>query len=169
MDMMIAGVILIIAAAFDYWTRKIPNVFIIVCYILGITYMTITNGWSTFYIYIIRALWPVLALFILYISKALGAGDIKLFSVISIFCPTKFFVIFVLVSLICAALYGVIHLLIIGEFKMKILSISNYIMTCVNTRKIEKYCITKSSYFCFSICMMISFVLCKLFELVGIM
>ena len=94
----VAVTILTVAAACDYATKKIPNLLIVGGYMIAFATMLLFNGTDEFYIYLIRAFWPIPALFIFYFLKALGAGDIKLFSVISILCPTQFFIRFIILS-----------------------------------------------------------------------
>lgn len=154
----VALVILTVAAACDYFTKKIPNLIIISGYGMAFTTMIVINGFSDFYIYIIRALWPVLALFIFYYLKALGAGDIKLFSVISIFCPTEFLIRFIICSFMIGALYGLIRMIINRELKNKLASVLCHVQKCMASGEVSHYTPTSnSSYICFSICMLVGF------------
>ncbi len=154
----VAIAILIVAVAFDLATRKVPNWLIVLGYLIGISTMTIKYGWS--YIYLIRAIWPVLALFIFYYIKALGAGDIKLFSVLSIFCPTKMMISFIITSFVVAAIYGIVKLLYARELKQKMYTIVNHIFECANKRVYETYKPTnKNSYICFSLSMLLAYVI----------
>ena len=156
----VAVVILTIAAACDYYTKKIPNLIIISGYVIAFATMIILNGWDNFYICFIRALWPIPALFIFYFLKALGAGDIKLFSVISIFCPTEFLIRFIICSFIIGALYGLVRMLVNKELSIKMLGLFGHIKKCMATGEVSHYTPTsKSSYICFSICMLFGFLI----------
>lgn len=155
----VAAIILTVAAACDYFTNKIPNLLIISGYITAFVTMILTYGLDDWYIYIIRALWPIPALFIFYFLKALGAGDIKLFSVISIFCPTEFLIRFVIISLIIAAIWGILRLIISHELHIKMLEITAHVKKCINAGEVFDYLpSSKSSYLCFSICMLFGFI-----------
>lgn len=155
----VAVVILTIAAACDLLTKKIPNLLIVSGYVIAFATMIILNGWSEAYIYLIRALLTPLALFIFYFLKALGAGDIKLFSVISVFCPTQILIRFIVCSLVIAALTGVVRLLIHRELRRKMHSVASHVKNCISTGVISHYIPEgESSYICFSVCMLIGFI-----------
>ena len=155
-----AVTILTVAAACDYFTKKIPNLLIIIGYALALVTMVIVNGTEQFYIYFIRALWPIPALFIFYFLKALGAGDIKLFSVISVFCPTDFFIRFIILSLVTAAIWGIVKLSLNRELHTRMLGVASHIRECVVSGEVSHYVPAgKSSYICFSVCMLFGFLL----------
>ena len=71
------------ASVFDAMNYKIPNELIILGYAAGLC-LNIQNFQSIGVVFfIIKAVLPVLLLYLLYRAKGLGAGDIKLFSVMS--------------------------------------------------------------------------------------
>ncbi|WP_176754473.1 prepilin peptidase [Pseudobutyrivibrio sp. 49] len=75
--------ILTVANLFDARDYKIPNELIILGYAAGL-FLNIQNfQWIGIILFIIKAVMPILALYLLYRSKNLGSGDIKLFSVMS--------------------------------------------------------------------------------------
>ena len=84
-DYLVLGSLLLVASTWDVKTGKIPNHLIITGYILGFLSIWIREGVDRFWIYAIRAVWPLLQLYGLFYIKAVGAGDIKLLSVISVF------------------------------------------------------------------------------------
>ena len=156
----VAVVILTIAAACDLLTKKIPNLLIVSGYIIAFATMIILNGLRGSYIYFIRALVTTLILIIFYFLKALGAGDIKLFSVISVFCPTDFFIRFIICSFLIAAVAGVIRLLINRELRYRMLTVVSHIKNCIATGEFTHYVPdSNSSYICFSVYMLIGFII----------
>ncbi|MCR4612058.1 MAG: A24 family peptidase [Lachnospiraceae bacterium] len=156
----VAVAILTVAAACDFLTKKIPNLLIVSGYVIAFATMLILNGFEDYYIYFIRALWPVPALFIFYYLKALGAGDIKLFSVISIFCPTEFLIRFIILSFVIAAFWGIVKLIISKELHIKMLSLIGHFKQCMESGELSHYKPKgKSSYICFSVCMLAAFIL----------
>lgn len=157
----VAVVILTASAACDLLTKKIPNLLIVSGYIIAFSTMIILNGWNDCYIYLIRALLTPVILFIFYFLKALGAGDVKLFSVISIFCPTEFLIRFIICSFLVAAIVGMIRLLISRELKYRMKATLSYIKDCIYTGEITHYISdSKNSYICFSVCMLTGFIIC---------
>lgn len=155
----VAVVILTASAACDLLTKKIPNLLIISGYITAFATMIILHGWSEAYIYLIRALVTLFILFIFYFLKALGAGDIKLFSVISIFCPTKILIKFIICSFLIAAATGVVRMLVNRELKSKIRTVVSHVMNCISTGEVSAFVPeSESSYICFSVCMLAGFI-----------
>jgi Flp pilus assembly protein protease CpaA len=75
--------ILTVANLFDAREYKIPNELIILGYAAGL-FLNIQNFQMIgVVLFIIKAILPVLILYLLYTLKGLGSGDIKLFSVMS--------------------------------------------------------------------------------------
>ncbi|MBR5637379.1 MAG: prepilin peptidase, partial [Pseudobutyrivibrio sp.] len=68
---------------FDARDYKIPNELIILGYAAGLCLNIQSFQLIGIYLFIIKALGPVLILYLLYQIKGLGAGDIKMFSVMS--------------------------------------------------------------------------------------
>ncbi|WP_197019888.1 prepilin peptidase [Pseudobutyrivibrio sp. MD2005] len=76
--------ILTTASIFDAKSYRIPNQLIILGYGAGICLNLEAYGMMGIAYFILKAAWPIFALSLLYIlGKGLGAGDIKLFSVMS--------------------------------------------------------------------------------------
>ncbi|MCR5580422.1 MAG: prepilin peptidase [Pseudobutyrivibrio sp.] len=76
--------ILTTASLFDARSYKIPNQLIVLGYLAGIYINLLSYGVIGIAYFIIKATWPVIALMLLYIiNKSMGAGDIKLFSVMA--------------------------------------------------------------------------------------
>ena len=69
----------------DYYSYQIPNELIILGYIMGLLYEVTERGWYGSVVFLIRALFPMILLYILFMIGGLGAGDLKLLSVISVF------------------------------------------------------------------------------------
>lgn len=71
------------ANAFDAKNYKIPNQLICLGYVLGIMSCIFSYGISGIRIFVLNAIWPIVLLYLLFSIGAIGAGDIKLFSVMS--------------------------------------------------------------------------------------
>lgn len=75
--------LLVAAAICDAKTFKIPNQLVILGLITGL-YLSLTkSGALGLKFFCFNAIWPVILLYLLFILGGLGAGDIKLFSVMS--------------------------------------------------------------------------------------
>ncbi len=71
------------AMLFDAKSYKIPNQLIALGYLAGLFMDLEEYHLAGSIIFFINALWPILLLYMLFIVGGLGAGDIKLFSVMS--------------------------------------------------------------------------------------
>lgn len=82
-------VLLVCASVMDCLYEKIPNSFIILGIILGITYRILLLGETNYLNILVGFMLPVILLFPVFFIRAMGAGDIKLLAVISLFIGTK--------------------------------------------------------------------------------
>lgn len=80
--------ILIIAVWSDIRTTKISNRLILVGLTAGLFFRIWGSGWTGIFTYLVNISIPVILLYLLFLKRALGAGDIKLFSVIGGFLGT---------------------------------------------------------------------------------
>lgn len=74
--------ILVVAVVQDFMYTKISNRLILVGLILSLTFGIILGGVSRIPYILLNISFPVVVLYLLYLLGVLGAGDIKLFSVI---------------------------------------------------------------------------------------
>lgn len=113
-------VILGIAVVLDFLTRKISNRLIFVGLILALTFAIRRDD----RIHVVYVLWniifPVFCLYLLYLIRALGAGDIKLFSVIGGFVTTEELWNCMLYSFVFAAVLSLGKLFLLGNVKERI-------------------------------------------------
>ena len=75
--------ILTSACLFDARNYKIPNELIILGYLAGLIMNLLSFKIMGIVLFITKATWPILFLYLLTVVKGLGAGDVKLFSVMS--------------------------------------------------------------------------------------
>ena len=75
--------ILTSACLFDARNYKIPNELIILGYLAGLIMNLLSFQIMGIVLFITKAIWPILLLYLLTVVKGLGAGDVKLFSVMS--------------------------------------------------------------------------------------
>ncbi|MFU0827959.1 MAG: hypothetical protein ACFWTJ_10605 [Lachnoclostridium sp.] len=94
--------LLFIAVLDDLRSWKVSNSLILIGILAGMIYDIYEYGWTGINIWLSGVFLPILLLFPLFMIKALGAGDIKLFSVIGSFCGGTF----VLKSIAAAFIVG---------------------------------------------------------------
>lgn len=104
------------ASLYDLYQYRVPNA--IVCAGLSLSlYRSIwqygmTGVWS----FLLRCLFPFVVCFIFYLLRMLGAGDVKLFSIICSYYSVESCVRVMIVSLLAGALFSVIKMLLQRSF-----------------------------------------------------
>lgn len=109
--------ILMIAIITDFKNYKIPNTLIIVGLVVGSFLKGICNGPPGFFKTVSDALIVMVVLIPFFIIKALGAGDIKLFSVIAGYIGIKQTEKIVIIALILGAILGILKIIILNISK----------------------------------------------------
>lgn len=102
--------ILLVAVLADLRTYKIPNMLIAIGLCAGTFYLGSSNDYCGLLYGICQALAVVLVLYPLFILRALGAGDIKLISVVVLFLGIEKTATITVTSLLIGALAGLIKL-----------------------------------------------------------
>ncbi len=103
--------LLILAVIMDFKSYRISNHLIIFGLILGFLFNFFEYGWTSISLWFSGVLLPILILFPLFLIKALGAGDIKLFSVIGCFYGTAYVFKSAVAAFLIAAVMSLIYLL----------------------------------------------------------
>lgn len=99
--------ILLIAVATDIKTMKISNRLIASGLILGLAFQILGNGYAGILYFILNITIPVILCILLFQMHALGAGDIKLFSVVGSFLTTEQLIKVMVFSFFAAAMLGI--------------------------------------------------------------
>lgn len=120
-------VLLFLAAVWDVYRSKIPNVIIVMCSCYGMIYMFSSgNVWR----YLPGIIFPVLVMFPLYKIGVMGAGDIKLFSVLGFYFPLMESVSCIFVAFLLGAFGSLISLIRYGNFAERITYLFSYLKEC---------------------------------------
>lgn len=103
--------VLVLAVLNDLKSYKIPNQLVLVGLVNGLFVSVYEHGGTGVIQWIFGIFVPILLLAPLFLSKTLGAGDIKLFSVIGSFYGTAFVLKSILAALFVAAVMSVVQLI----------------------------------------------------------
>ncbi|BCJ92472.1 hypothetical protein acsn021_00410 [Anaerocolumna cellulosilytica] len=103
--------LLVLAVLKDLESYKIPNKLIIIGLVNGFFISVYEHGGTGVIQWVLGIVIPILLLSPLFLLKTLGAGDIKLFSVIGSFYGTAFVLQSILIAMFVAAVMSVIQLL----------------------------------------------------------
>ena len=102
----------------DLRTKKVPNRLILAGYLTGAILLINAppdrlDGLPDIVVrFVWRAAWPILLLYPLFLLRGLGAGDIKLFSVLSVFYPCSILTQIMVYSLFIGAGISICHILV---------------------------------------------------------
>ncbi len=108
--------IVLVAVILDFKYMKISNRLILVGLVLALAFGLLGRGVPDVVFVLWNISFPVIALYLFYLIGALGAGDIKLFSVIGGFLNFKELVVCMLFSFLAGAVLSLGKLLYLGRF-----------------------------------------------------
>lgn len=157
---MIASVLLILASIYDKRTGKIPNVLILWGYLIGIFFQVLINGPPGVVHFLIKAGMPIIGLYLLFFINALGAGDVKLISVTSVYLDGRFTISLILTSFFIGAGISCLRILKNKDFFDRMHCFTAYIGKSLKTKRILKYSTLNkgSSYIHFSVCILFAYI-----------
>lgn len=131
--------LLLTAAVTDLCSGRISNRLIGLGLTMGLAVQIWESGWSGFILFVIQVLFPVIVLFLLFLMRALGAGDIKLFSVVSgiwnlkVICYCMFF------SFLAGAIVSLGKLLFYKNLRARLQYFCFYVWLSLTEKQIGAY------------------------------
>ncbi len=124
---------------FDRKSGRIPNHLIMLGLLTGLIYVIRENGYTGIAGAIISMAWPILLLYVLFLLRVLGAGDIKLFSVISVFLDHHQMLTVIYLSFLAGAAVAVFRIIKYKKAAAVLQNFHNYVQTIIITGKINAY------------------------------
>lgn len=121
---------LLLALKQDLKSYKIPNSIILIGYLLSLLFFHQEYEWTSIYKWLGSIIIPILILFPLFFIKALGAGDIKLFSVIGGFFGTFYAMQIIAISFVVGAVLSLVQLIRYQVLKIRLLYLLSYFRGC---------------------------------------
>lgn len=94
----------------DLSYHRIPNRYLLIIWPCGLIYRVSLDGLSGLSNGILLSIIPIVMLYFLFQMKALGAGDIKLFSAVGVYLGYQELFFWIMTSFICGALIGCVLL-----------------------------------------------------------
>lgn len=165
-ELFILSVILVIAVIYDLSGYRIPNRLIIVGYFLGAILQLQKNGSKGIGVLFLGLWVPILLLWPIWKIKMIGAGDIKLYSVIGTMLGYKTSISCIWNSLLLASGYALLLIVMKKSFRKRVKNLLIYILTVLQTGKQNPYYdIKKDGYqntIHFSIAVLCGTILCFL-------
>lgn len=129
--------LLLVAAFLDVWKGRIPNILILLGFFLGLGRLILSQ--KQIYAYLPGILIPPILLFPLYMIGTLGAGDIKLLSLIGIFLPAKESFICIFLAFFIGAAIGFILLLKNKNLMERMYYLYTYLLHCLQMGQVYPY------------------------------
>ncbi len=102
---------LAIACCYDYRKGRIPNLLIIIMFVVGWVHCLVTAGTQESLFFLIESVGVMLLMYPLFKIGALGAGDVKLYGVCAGYLPRDKFLFFLFLSLLIAAMISLMKMI----------------------------------------------------------
>lgn len=131
--------LLILAVCYDWRDYQIPNWLAGAGYGIGFFYQSISAGMYGGIFWLKGALFPIVVLFIFFYCKMVGAGDIKLFSVIGGVSGSYSIIDVMTVSLFFGALLSVIFILRYQNLRSRLKYLLAYFSNVITQKEILPY------------------------------
>lgn len=132
-------VILTLAVFFDYKLGKIPNVLILCGVIAGISCILYYQNIKAALSYVPGIILPLILLYPFYKIGTLGAGDIKLFSLIGFYITFKETIFCIILSFFIGAVISFFYLISKKNLKERICYLFYYLKACISEGHIQYY------------------------------
>lgn len=153
--------LLLVATWQDIKTGRIPNILIYAGLLAGAAYRIAGMGLSGAQVFLFSIIWPFALLYILFYIRALGAGDIKLFCMISPFLTFRDEIKIMILSFFIGAGFSCYRIFKNREFSLRFSLLGSYFINSFSQKKILRYSTLKknSSYVRFSTFILAAYIL----------
>ena len=149
----------------DFQSERISNRLILCGLCIGLFYQIAVNGAIGFLYFLGNFSFPILILIPLFLIHAFGAGDIKLFSVVSVFLDFHFTIYFMIVSFVIAAIFCCLKMLKNRNLLARLLYFTSYVREGLSTKVWPAYYTKeegKDNIVHFSVFMLLGYSLCRI-------
>lgn len=140
----------------DFTTGKVSNKLIIVGLLIGFSLQIIRGGKENIGYFLIGALVPVLLLIVVFMIGGIGAGDIKLFSVVGMFLGPQGVFSCIIIAFLIGAILSLGKIIISCNIYIYFNHLINYISMTYQTKKIQVYKREKNNTIHFTLPILIS-------------
>lgn len=128
-----------VAVCMDLNWEKIDNRWIMFGWLTGFSYRLWKSGLKGTGIFLVGALVPVLILYLLFVFRMIGAGDIKLLSVLGGFMGPSAVVVCIGISFLFGAVFSLAVLILCGNLKSRLRYFAGYFNRFITTKEIIPY------------------------------
>lgn len=142
-----------IACFFDYRDRRIPNLLPILIGLTGLIRAGGNEGLTGLFACVIRMLILMALLYPFFKIATLGAGDVKLFGTCAGFLPAEKILVFLLLSMLVAAIVSLIHFIRKKDVKERFEYLFSYVTEVLCSGHWQLYIAEKEKRKSVGICM----------------
>lgn len=162
--MLIAYVLLLLAVSMDLRSMKISNRLIFFGLVFSLIRRFLNDGIAGLFAGIILISIPVIFLYLLFLAGALGAGDIKLLSLVGGFVNFKELMWCMIITFIFASVFSLGKMIYYGTFLLSMKHAGRYLCDILHG-KWEKYqpISTESGYIHFSVAILFACIVVDIF------
>lgn len=131
--------LLLAAAVTDVRSGRISNRLICLGLMSGLIFQIWESGWRGSVLFVIQVFFPVIVLYLLFLMRALGAGDIKLFSVVSGIWSLKVICCCMVFSFLAGAVVSLGKLLFYKNLGTRLRYFCHYVQLSLTAKNIGTY------------------------------
>lgn len=138
-ELILIVTILVPAACFDRFERRIPNALVLLGYGEGLTFFIRNGGGRNWPELIVRAVWPVAVLYLPFLIRGIGAGDLKLFSCMAVTFGNRDTGVILFLSFLIAAAASLRRMIRTQTLWARLRSLMEYGLHCAGSMKALPY------------------------------
>lgn len=138
-QILVAQIFLTIAGAMDVRDHKVSNLWILSGYIAGLSIRVWYAGLLGIKDFIWDALWPILLLYLLFLIRAIGAADVKVFSALSTILMASLTIRVLVCSFVLGAIFSIVRIKKTGDGFARLIAIRDYAVNIATERKFSAY------------------------------
>lgn len=133
------GVILLLVVIGDMRNYKVKNSLILIGVILSFICSVLEGGINSLNYWFFGISGPIIILFLLFVFKVLGAGDIKLFSVIGGFFGIHFVLKVIVAAFVIGAILAIFHFIRHKDLMSRLQYLAKYFSKLLKEKQIKSY------------------------------
>ncbi len=156
----VLSTLLFVAAVGDMRTGRIRNRLILTGLGIGLFYQIWEEGLFGIIIFLVQVTIPVIILFLLFLMRVLGAGDIKLFSIIYGICGLQEGMTCIAIAFVIGAAFSVVRMIRQKNLNVRLIGFGIYIRTVFTERSLFPYpygAREKENTICFSVAILLGY------------
>lgn len=131
--------LLLLAALLDALWGKIPNWLNITGYLVGVVFTCYTLSFLDAIQRIVVSLVIFICMYLLFAIGCMGAGDVKLLMVLSMYASLKEFLVILMISFVLAAAFSLCKMIKYNILWLRLALFASYLQKCVQSRKVLPY------------------------------